>query len=797
MTGTTSPPDAGPPAPTGAAVVPTRATGVVLIGEMEGSGYRVPPALARRADGQTVQLTPLLYATLAALDGRRSYDEVAAEVTSVTGRQVTADNVVALVEKLAPLGLVALADGSEPELPRSNPLLGLRLKVAVSDPDRTHRVTAPFATLFHWVLVVPVVAAFCWITWWVLIEEGLAAATHEAFARPGLLLAVLAVTVLSAGFHEFGHAAAARRGGATPGVMGAGVYLIWPAFYTDVTDSYCLGRVGRLRTDLGGLYFNAIVVVATVGVWWASGYDAVLLVVATQVLQMLRQLLPLVRFDGYHVLADLTGVPDLFQRIGPTLAALVPWRPTPPAAKALKPWARLVVTAWVLTVVPVLALVMLLLVVTLPRVVGTAWAAMGTQRDLMSSAFGDGDVVAGIARALAAGIVVLPVLAIGYLLVRLTRQVDAAVWRRTEGRPVRRTGAGMLALALVVGLLWAWWPNEGRYRPIQAWEGGTLPQAVPLARPPADGLAVGSQGTGTVMWPDDQPLPTREDPQLALVAVPSGGDGASDPDDGSRLDEGDTDIAEDGAWIFPFDEPLPPEEGDNQALAVNTTDDSATYDVAFALVWADDEEVADNTNEAYAAASCDNCAAVAVAFQVVLVTGETDVAVPANVSVAVNYECTSCLTFSLAVQLFITLDGPLSAEAIAGIEEVWDAALAFADGIGQVPLDEIQDTLEQLEQQIVDIVEEEQGPLTEDPSQSESPSDSVPGTDDPTASTTEVSDSPSEVSSPSTASTSEPTSTSSTDPAVSPSDPSTSVAPTTPPASSVEPSATPSATASP
>ena len=39
--------------------------------------------------------------------------------------------------------------------------------------------------------------------------------------------------------------------------MGTGLYLVWPAFYTDVTDSYRLGRAGRLRTDLGGLYFNA------------------------------------------------------------------------------------------------------------------------------------------------------------------------------------------------------------------------------------------------------------------------------------------------------------------------------------------------------------------------------------------------------------------------------------------------------------------------------------------------------------------------------------------------------------
>ena len=78
-----------------------------------------------------------------------------------------------------------------------------------------------------------------------------------------------------------GHAAAARSSGAEPGVMGAGLYLVWPAFYTDVTDSYRLGRAGRIRTDLGGLYFNAIVVVLTFVWWWATGWEALLLLVAT------------------------------------------------------------------------------------------------------------------------------------------------------------------------------------------------------------------------------------------------------------------------------------------------------------------------------------------------------------------------------------------------------------------------------------------------------------------------------------------------------------------------------------
>ena len=40
--------------------------------------------------------------------------------------------------------------------------------------------------------------------------------------------------------------------------------------------------------------------------------------------------------------------------------------------------------------------------------------------------------------------------------------------------------------------------------------------------------------------------------------------------------------------IKPFDEPLPPGEGDTQAMAVNTTDGSVQYDVAMAMVWVED-----------------------------------------------------------------------------------------------------------------------------------------------------------------------------------------------------------------
>jgi putative peptide zinc metalloprotease protein len=644
-----------------AQVAMQRADGVELIGELAGSGYRVPPSLARRADGQTIQLTPLLYALLREIDGHRTPKEISAAVSASTGRAVSEENVRQLVdERLRPLGLLRRKDGSQPELKKRNPLLGLQFRYVVTDPDRTRRLTDPFRFLFRPLVVATLTIAFGVVCWWVFFRKGLASAAYDAFERPGLLLLVFAVTVVSAGFHEFGHAAAARYGGAVPGVMGVGLYLVWPAFYTDVTDSYRLGRRGRLRTDLGGLYFNAIVAVAITALWLWLRYDALLLVVATQIIQMLRQLAPLIRFDGYHVLADLTGVPDLYGRIKPTLCSILPWRWGDPQARLLKPWARIVVTLWVIIVIPVLALALWTAVVALPRLIGTAWASLGKQQDVLSAAWADGEMIQAAARVLAMTIVVITVASVLYMVTRFGRHSIIAVRRATAGKPVMRILAGILGAAVITAIAWAWWPNDDNYRPIQASDRGTIgdifyalriestgSQTVSAAPQPAaasTSLVRGQQGVMRAVWDMNSPPPTKESPQLAVILVPRTGSGAVAGGGGGFVAPSAT---ADPGWVFPVDKPLAPQEGDNQALAVNTTDNTMKYDAAFAMVYVEGSE-AMNVNEAHAYASCESCGAVAVAYQVVIVldTDATDdnVAVPQNLAGALNYDCINCMT---------------------------------------------------------------------------------------------------------------------------------------------------------
>ncbi len=708
---------------------PERVDGVQLLGEMEGSGYHRPPALVRRPDGQVLQLTPLLYLVLEAADGGRSLAEIGAAVGARSGRSISGEDVRTLVDAhLRPLGLVRLADGTAPELRRSDPLLGLKPRFAVTDPATTRRLTDPFRWLFHPAVVTAVVAAFVAVVAWVFFERGLAGSAYDAFQRPHLLLLVFAVSVLSAGFHEFGHAAAARYGGAEPGAMGGGLYLVWPAFYTDVTDSYRLGRAGRIRTDLGGLYFNAIVVALTFVWWWWTGWEALLLLVATQVLQMVQQLLPLLRFDGYHVLADAAGVPDLYQRIRPTLTGLLPHRWRSGDNRVLTTRARIVITLWVLVTVPLMALMLVGVVLAVPRLLASAGTTVAADAEAVASGWSSGNVIDVAAHGLQVLAVVVPLAGCLLILVRLAVRTLAGLTTWSRGSVVRRAAASATATLLLVGAAWAWWPHPGHYEPIEPGERDLVAALDPVddrSGAAAAGEESGGPGVAARARLDGgEPLvaafeqgsvPTRSDPTFAMVLVPTG----EDPDGAG------------GAWVLPFDRPLPPDEGDNQALALNTTDGTTTYDVAFALVWAEGDEVL-NVNEAHAYASCTDCAAVAVAFQVVLIMDDAQVVVPQNLAVAANYDCHRCITAAIASQLVLSIPGEPGEEELRALTEVWDRLLELAGNITSLSLEEIRQELEAVKAEIVAILGD--APPIDDGEPSAEPTDPV---SEPTADPTD------------------------------------------------------------
>ena len=96
-----------------------RAEGLELLGDVSGSGYKEGAALVRRADGQMVQLGPLMYALLEEIDGERDPAALADAMSERLGRRLEAEHVAEIAEKLAEQGLLAGTEENAP--PRLEP----------------------------------------------------------------------------------------------------------------------------------------------------------------------------------------------------------------------------------------------------------------------------------------------------------------------------------------------------------------------------------------------------------------------------------------------------------------------------------------------------------------------------------------------------------------------------------------------------------------------------------------------------------------------------------------------------
>lgn len=470
MTQMSSPADLRPAEPAAPASdeLPYLADDIELIGRYADSGYRDAPYLVRRGDGQTVQVSELIYLVAAALGESGDPDEVAALVSAGYGRDVSPDNVAYLAEKkLRPAGLLWSPDPSPGDTPQANPLLALRLRLPLV-PERLHRpVTGALTGLFRLPVVLAVLTCFATLDAWLAVAVGadLLDAPRQLIYQPQLLLPMTLLTIGMAGFHEFGHAAATRYGGARPGAMGAGIYLVWPVFYTDVTDAYRLDRRGRLRVDLGGIYFNLVFVLSVGGLYLLTGHVFFLVFILLAHVETLRQFLPFVRLDGYYIVSDLAGVPNLFAYLKPAvrrlgrLARPGTWRSArrPDVLDQLTPRARTILLLWSCVTVPVLLVNVALILFYAPALAGATWGSAELQLDGLAAAAARHDAATVASGVFGLLFLVLPVAGMAYVSVRLVRQLVARAQGWWARRPVPTAvvaAAAVTAVVLHVGLAW-------------------------------------------------------------------------------------------------------------------------------------------------------------------------------------------------------------------------------------------------------------------------------------------------------------------------------------------------------
>ena len=197
----------------------------------------------------------------------------------------------------------------------------LYFKVALFRPERFLRATLPFVEPLYSRSAVVIVGLLGLIGLYFASRQwDLFSATFTDMLSLQGAIVYGVVLIFVKVLHELGHAYTATRVGVRVNTMGVAFMVLTPILYTDVSDAWRLReRRKKIAIDIAGM----VVELALAGVsifLWAFLPDGPLrsaaFVTATTslVMGLVVNLNPLMRFDGYHLLADAWRVPNLQSR---------------------------------------------------------------------------------------------------------------------------------------------------------------------------------------------------------------------------------------------------------------------------------------------------------------------------------------------------------------------------------------------------------------------------------------------------------------------------------------------------
>ncbi|GJL62579.1 MAG: hypothetical protein NPIRA04_12330 [Nitrospirales bacterium] len=138
--------------------------------------------------------------------------------------------------------------------------------------------------------------------------------TWEGMAA--LSLALCGIKIL----HELGHAYTTTRYGCRVHTMGVAFLVLFPVLYTDTTDTWRLtSRRQRLFIGAAGIITELGIAMCATFLWnfLPDGMIrsmAFILATTSWMMSLTINLNPLLRFDGYYLLSDFLGIPNLQQR---------------------------------------------------------------------------------------------------------------------------------------------------------------------------------------------------------------------------------------------------------------------------------------------------------------------------------------------------------------------------------------------------------------------------------------------------------------------------------------------------
>jgi putative peptide zinc metalloprotease protein len=141
----------------------------------------------------------------------------------------------------------------------------------------------------------------------------------DTFSLDGVLGYAGAVIVVKV-LHELGHAITAKKCGCRVPTMGLAFLVMWPVAYTDVTESWKLdSHKKRLLIASAGMVTEALIAAWSIFMWSVLPDGAIkslffFLGTTSFATTIAINASPFMRFDGYFLLCDFVGMPNLHGR---------------------------------------------------------------------------------------------------------------------------------------------------------------------------------------------------------------------------------------------------------------------------------------------------------------------------------------------------------------------------------------------------------------------------------------------------------------------------------------------------
>jgi putative peptide zinc metalloprotease protein len=291
--------------------------------------------LSNAAGGRSGRLNAVAWAIVGRCDGRATMQAIwEATLAADAERAPTQDESIALIAQLVQEGFLE-CDGAMPDVAnladhagrrrrresveRFNPLAA---RVPLGSPMS---LLARSGRLAPWLFGMPGLAGWLLL---VLAAAGVAAGHWDALVAQGArwmdtprywLLSLPAFVAIKA-IHEAAHALAVHRFGGRVDEWGIGLLVLIPAPYVDASDANRFASPReRALVSAAGILAELALASAGLIAWWAAepgwlkdaGFTVALVAGASTLLFNAN---PLVRMDGYFLLADLLSLPNLATR---------------------------------------------------------------------------------------------------------------------------------------------------------------------------------------------------------------------------------------------------------------------------------------------------------------------------------------------------------------------------------------------------------------------------------------------------------------------------------------------------